>query len=77
MRNDTLMLPLHYFRDNNNNVLVDTFIDPTTLIIPRYTWGAHKITLFNNQNVMRLDWFGYDGFNAGCEQDFYLTRISY
>ena len=77
LRNDTLMLPLHYYRDNNNNVLVDTFIDPTTLIIPPYTGGAHKITLFNNQNVMRLDWFGYDGLNIGCEQDFYLTRISY
>ena len=73
LRNDTLLTPLGYWRDNDNVVQVDTLIDPTTLTIP-WDWGVHKITLFNNQKVMYLRWTGYYGWEPDCEKDFYLIK---
>ena len=73
LRNDSLIIPLWYWRDNNGNVVIDTMVDPATLTIPD-GWGVHKITLFNNQKVMRLNWTGYYGWEPNCEKDFYLIK---
>ena len=73
IHNDSLIIPLWYWRDNNGNVVIDTMVDPATLTIPD-GWGVHKITLFNNQKVMRLNWTGYYGWCHDAENNFYLTK---
>ena len=73
IHNDSLIIPLWYYTDNYGNVVIDTMVDPTTLTIPE-DWGVHKITLFNNQKVMRLNWTGYYGWCHDAENDFYLTK---
>ena len=73
LRNDSLIIPLWYWTNNYGNVVIDTMVDPATLTIPD-GWGVHKITLFNNQKVMRLNWTGYYGWCHDALNDFYLTK---